>query len=129
MKKDGRMARHKKRRTNEIRQVREWLLWLAAIGINILVLAGLVCLLRPAFETNDDTALLTLVNGAKISSDPHMVISGMLLGRILMALYGITRALPWYTLVQYAMLFLSFTGMTRVMLQRLGMLWGSVLSF
>ena len=123
------MARHKKRRTNEIRQVRERLLWLAAIGINILVLAGLVCLLRPAFETNDDTALLTLVNGAKISSDPHMVISGMLLGRILMALYGITRALPWYTLVQYAMLFLSFTGMTRVMLQRLGMLWGSVLSF
>ena len=103
-------------------------MWVTALGINALILAALVWLLRPAFETNDDTALLTLVNGAKISSDPHMVISGVFLGKVLMLLYGVTRTLPWYTLVQYAMLFTAFTGITWVLLHRLGILWGIVLS-
>ena len=50
-----------------------------------------------------DTALLTLINGAKYSSDPHMVIASIFLGRILMLLYSSTHKVPWYTLVQYAM--------------------------
>ena len=120
--------RGKRKRTGIAQEPREGVMWLLAVGINVVILAALVCLMRPAFETNDDTALLTLVNGAKISSDPHMVISGIFLGRILMALYGITRALPWYTLVQYALLFLSFTGVTWVLLHRLGLAAGSVMT-
>ena len=101
---------------------------LLALLINAVILAALLSVCRPFFETNDDTALLTLVNGSKYSADPHMVISGIWMGRLLMALYGITHALPWYTLVQYAMLLLSFTGVTYVLLRRMGRLWGTVFS-
>lgn len=102
---------------------------LLALLLNAAVLAVLLALFRPLFETNDDTALLTLVNGAKYSADPHMVISGIWMGRLLMFLYGLPYDLPWYTLVQYAMLFLSFTGVTYVLLRRIGRGWGTLLSF
>ena len=120
------MDRESRKRRNE-RGARMLDLFLA-VCLNAVILGALFLLMRPYFETNDDTALLTLVNGAKYSSDPHMVIASIFLGRILMLLYSITHKVPWYTLVQYAMLFVSFTGVTYVMIQRSGRLWGSVIS-
>ena len=99
-----------------------------ALCLNVVILALLFIIMRPYFETNDDTALLTLINDAKITSDPHMVIASIFLGKLLMGLYSITHKLPWYTLTQYAMLFTAFTGVTYVLLRRLGKLWGLVLS-
>ena len=101
---------------------------LLAVCLNALILGALFLLMRPYFETNDDTALLTLINDAKHTSDPHMVIASIFLGRILMLLYSFSHKVPWYTLTQYAMLFASFTGVTYVMIRRLGRLWGCVIS-
>jgi len=101
---------------------------LLALLLNAAVAAVLLLLFRPFFETNDDTALLTLVNGAKYSADPHMVISGIWMGRLLMLLYSLPWNLPWYTLTQYVMLFLSFTGVTYILMRRIGRVWGLVLS-
>ncbi len=62
----------------------------------------------PHFETNDDMAVTFIVNGIKGSHDPHVIIQSTLLGYIYTFFYRLTTQLPWYTLIQYAVLLMSF---------------------
>ena len=89
---------------------------LTALIINIVVLTALSGLLLPYFYTNDDAAILTLINGTKSISDPHLVYQNILLGQIYQFLYHLTSAIPWYTFIQYLVLLASFTGVTWVIL-------------
>ena len=101
---------------------------LTALIINIVVLAALSGLLLPYFYTNDDAAILTLINGTKSISDPHLVYQNILLGQIYQFLYHLTSAIPWYTFIQYLVLLASFTGVTWVILKRIQGARGIVLS-
>ena len=98
----------------------------AALLLNIVCLALLFILFAPYFETNDDTLIASMVNGVKIISDPHLVYQNVLLGRIYIFLYKLTDRLPWYTLIQMAVLFASYTAVSWVLIRKNGLLWGCI---
>ena len=98
----------------------------AALLLNAFCAALLFILFVPYFETNDDTLIASMVNGVKIISDPHLVYQNVLLGRIYIFLYKLTDRLPWYTLIQMAVLFASYTAVSWVLIRKNGLLWGCV---
>lgn len=85
---------------------------------NAVLLFILLLLFRPAYETNDDMGMALIVNGAKGVYDPHLIFSHYFLGLLLSVLYRITDQIPWYPILQYAVLFLSFTAVTYVCRRR-----------
>ena len=102
-----------------------------AIAANLLLLLLLLLIFRPIFETNDDIGLMNLVNGAKKVYDPHMVYSNYVWGLILSVCYRICQWMPWYTLGEYALLFLAFTAIVYVIVCRAGnisSLWIGILT-
>ncbi len=92
---------------------------LAAAAINIVIMAVLLLLFYPAFETNDDSGLEGLVTGSRGIRDPHMVYANYILGLILTTLFRIAPGIQWTAVLQYAILFLSFTSTTYVFFTRL----------
>lgn len=94
-------------------------LWFSVL-INAILLLLLLLVFRPAYETNDDMGMANIVNGAKGVYDPHLIFSHYFLGVVLSVLYRITDMIPWYPILQYAVLFASFTAVTYVLNQRKG---------
>lgn len=93
-------------------------LWFC-IAVNLMVLAGLLLIFRPAYETNDDMGLAMFVNGAEGSFDAHLVYSNYVYGSALSLLYRFCQWIPWYVIAQYAALFCSFTAIVYVTVRRL----------
>lgn len=92
--------------------------WFAALA-NLIVMCTLLLIFRPTFETNDDVAIALFVNGARGTYDAHLVYSNYLLGLVLSGLYQFSNQIPWYSLAQYVVLFLSFTSIFHVIVCRL----------
>ncbi len=84
------------------------------LSFSVMVNAGILILLllffRPEYETNDDMGICNLVNGARGVYESHLVYSNYFLGAVLSWCYRITQRVPWYPLLQYATLFLSYTA-------------------
>ena len=96
---------------------RKWRL-LTAVLINLIAFLFCVVVILPLFETNDDDAMRHLIDGLKMFRDPHIVFQNILLGRLYILLYDITGRFPWYTLVQYGVLFVSFTCVTSLLIKK-----------
>ena len=90
-----------------------------ALGVNVLLLLGILLLMIPSFETNDDIAICEFANGSRGSFDAHLVYQNYILGLIYRFFYRINGNVPWYTLIQYAFLLAAFTAVTWVILNRL----------
>lgn len=90
----------------------------AEICFNAVLLICLLLIFNPVFETNDDLELCNIVNGMKGVYDAHMVYSNYVLGLILSMLYRIKQSIPWYTLFQYGVLFVSFAAITHVLWEK-----------
>ena len=90
---------------------------LLALGINAVMLGVFLCFFTP-YETNDDFALSNFVNGAMAEKSARMVYINVIVGALLKGLYTLIPAAPWYALLQYVMLFASFTAMTWILLER-----------
>lgn len=95
-----------------------------ALISNLLILGAMVAFMRPSFETNDDIVFAELGNGLRGVKDAHLVFQNYGLGMIYRLLYGVTGRLPWYTIVQYMILFAAFTVVTYVLISRLGEISG-----
>lgn len=91
---------------------------LLALGINALLLGVFLCLFTPYYDTNDDWLLSNFVNGAIAEKSARMVYINVIIGALLKGLYTLIPAVPWYALLQYVMLFASFTAMTWILLER-----------
>ncbi|MBQ6321586.1 MAG: hypothetical protein IJI24_01815, partial [Lachnospiraceae bacterium] len=89
---------------------------LLAVGLNVCVLIFMATAMRPFWDTNDDPTMANFVNGFRGVTDPHLVFSHLILGYILKFLYSITAAFSWYAVLMYAVIFLSLTSITYVML-------------
>ncbi len=89
-----------------------------AVGLNVLVLAIMLLLMVPSFESNDDITMSELVNGALGVHDAHLVFQNYLLGLLYKALYTWAGSLAWYSIVQYVFLLIAFSVVTYVILQR-----------
>ena len=95
-----------------------------ALISNLLILGAMAAVMRPSFETNDDIVFAELGSGLRGVKDAHLVFQNYGLGMIYRFLYGVTGRLPWYTIVQYMILFVSFTVVTYVLISRLGEISG-----
>ncbi len=91
-------------RTEKVDHKQEKWLYLAA-GIGMLAL--LYAIFLPVFNTNDDQAMMHLVDGAYGFTDPHMVFQHVFIGYLYQMLYRINGALPWYTGFQMTVTALS----------------------
>ena len=95
-----------------------------ALISNLLILGAMAAVMRPSFETNDDIVFAELGSGLRGVKDAHLVFQNYGLGMICRLLYGVTGRLPWYTIVQYMILFAAFTVVTYVLISRLGEISG-----
>lgn len=77
------------------------------ISMNILLFAAAILHNRPAWYTNDDFRMMTIVSGAYTGTpSADIVFMRYPIGLFLSALYRITTAVPWYGLFTMACMFL-----------------------
>ena len=90
--------------------------WWFALLLNLAVMAVLLLVCRPKFETNDDMGIAFFINRARPIQDTYLLFENRILGIVMAKLYSITNMLPWYGLLQIAGLLTGFTAMTYVFL-------------
>ena len=86
--------------------------------LNALLLIGLLVVFRPVYETNDDYGLANMVNGVKGARDAHLIYAHYFLGLLLKVLYQLRQSVPWFSVLQYVVLYVSFTSITYVLTRR-----------
>ncbi len=94
-------------------------IWLSII-LNIVILACLMLLFRPNFETSDDAYMNEFASGIFGQRENHLVFINYILGSIIRFLYEILPIVNWYTIAQYAAVFASFTSITYVLVRTKG---------
>jgi hypothetical protein len=90
--------------------------WWFALLLNLALLAFLLLVCRPKFETNDDMGIAFFINRARPIQDTYLLFENRILGIVMAKLYSFTNMIPWYGLLQIAGLFAGFTAMTYVFL-------------
>ena len=69
------------------------------LGVNIAFFALMAAVLPTQFEENDDIMMAMIANGAYSGSpDCHLVYINVIYCAVLAFLYGLTKAVEWYTL-------------------------------
>ena len=99
------------------------------LGVNLMAMLAITLIMRPSFETNDDIVFAEFGSGLRGVKTPRLVFQNYILGLVYRILYQITGRLPWYTIVQYAVLVAAFSAVTYVFMNRLKGYWGLYLSF
>ena len=90
-----------------------------SLGLNLVIMAGIFIVMMPFYETNDDLTMCEFIDGSWGTTDGHLVFQNYILGVFYQFLYRLPIRLPWYALFQYFVLWLSFSAVTYVILQRL----------
>lgn len=93
-------------------------LWFSVV-LNVIIFILTMIIFFPAFETNDDYGVLSLTGGSKGFYDYHPVYEHVFLGIVLQGLFRICHSVPWYSVLQYFLLFCSFSALTYVFLSRM----------
>ena len=101
---------------------------LGAVLLNALVLACILAFITPGFESNDDQTLAAFVDGQMSVKDAHIPYMNYVLTNLLKGLYLLGDTLPWFTVLQYVLLFAGFTALTLIMFERLRAWQGAVLT-
>lgn len=71
------------------------LLWSVVLAATLAALFALT--LSPGYETNDDVAMQSIVDGTSYGEPlPHLVFSNVLIGLVLSSLYRAAEGVPWY---------------------------------
>ncbi len=91
-----------------------------ALCLNLIMMALYLLIMRPKFDSNDDMNLAFFINRARPIQDPHLLFVNYMIGCVLAFLYRITVMLPWYGLLQYAVLLAGFTAAVWVIEQCFG---------
>jgi len=88
------------------------------IIVNLCFLFVSIFLFHPYFETNDDALMALMAEGVYGQKEYHLVYMSVFIGRILQFLYGVFPSLRWYSLIQYVILFFSFTVITYILARK-----------
>ena len=99
-----------------------------SLGLNIIAAVVYILIMRPEFDSNDDMNLAFFINRARPVQDPHLLFVNYLIGVILAFLYRVTVMIPWYGVMQYAVLLAGFTAAVWVIEQCFGSWESLVLS-
>lgn len=89
-----------------------------AVLMNLLVFVVFQIAFKPMYETNDDNYISSIAYGVFGGGyDSHLVYMNILLGKIYKALLSIVSPdVPWYAIIQYALLFISFSSILYIFL-------------
>ena len=87
--------------------------------MNVLILALMLLVMSPSFESNDDTTMCQMVNGSLGVYDAHIMFQNYLLGLLYKTLYMAACTIPWYAIIQYVVLLTAFSTVTYVILQKM----------
>lgn len=98
-----------------MKQWKEKPIWLSII-LNIVILACLVLLFRPGFETSDDAYMNEFASGVFGHYENHLVFINYIWGSVIRFLYKILPIVNWYTIMQYMAVFVSFVSITYVLI-------------
>lgn len=86
--------------------------------INAVLLLYFLILFYCRFETDDDYTMKMIVSGVFGKPDCHLNFIHVFIARFLQALYQSLPSFPWYESLQYLLIFLSLSVMTRVLLDK-----------
>ena len=88
--------------------------------LNIILLALLLLIFKPGYETNDDIGIQNIVSGVKGRSDAHLVYVNYLLGWLLVFAYKICPVhISVYAIAQYLTMLFAFTAIAYVLLNKI----------
>ena len=91
---------------------------IASLILNTIFLLLILLVMVPVFESNDDTAIMDLVNGARGFMDYHLVFINCIMGFFIKLLYQLLPYYPWYGIVEYGAAWIGFIALTYVILER-----------
>ncbi len=92
---------------------------LESVLINAVILMVLLLLFAPSYDVNDDLAMCNMVDGSRGTYDVHLIFIHCAIGYLLRWLYMTFAIVPWYSVLQYGILFASFTALTWAMWKRI----------
>lgn len=110
----------KKKQSNNLTILLLSLLW------NIAVFVLFIFIVKPMFDSNDDVTLSLLTENAYGESGGILLFSNILYSKFLQFLYGITRAVKWYTVIQIGAIFVSLYSISVIIYKKLGYLYGTL---
>lgn len=94
---------------------------LLAAGANLLFLLLLLKVFTPRYEINDDIFISMFIDGQMANKSRYIMFCNYFLAAVLEWMYDLTgNAYPLYSYYQYGLLFLSFTGISYILLRRCG---------
>ena len=92
---------------------------LLAAGANLLFLFLLLKVFSPRYEINDDIFISMFIDRQMADKSSYILFCNYFLAAVLEWLYDLTsNAYPLYSYFQYGLLFLSFTGISYILLRR-----------
>ena len=92
-----------------------------ALLVQICFLVWVLVFHVPYFETNDDRVMADIASGAYGGSQEYLVFINIIYGFFLHVLYYVIPTFNWYTVCELGLVFLSFTAIGYVLIQRMGM--------
>ena len=93
---------------------------LFAILLNLAFLAVMLLCFEVRFEENDDLTVQKYLDGQTAVKTPFVIYINYFLAQLLIGLYDLSgNSLPMFSMLQYAMLLLSFTGLSWLLFRRL----------
>lgn len=92
-------------------------LLIQAVLINVCVFFLFQVFFNPYFETNDDNYISAILYGVYGHYDTHLVYMNVIMGKIIKFFLLIFPQLPWYTIIQYGVLWVAFTAITYLTLK------------
>lgn len=88
--------------------------------LNVILLALLLLIFKPGYETNDDIGIQNIVSGVKGRSDAHLVYVNYLLGWLLVFAYKICPVhISVYAIAQYLTMLFAFTAIAYVLFNKI----------
>lgn len=101
------------------RRISNGVLMLLAAGANLVFLCALLKVFMPTYEINDDMFISMFIDGQMANKSNFVLFCNYFLAVPLRWLYDLSgNAYPIYSYFQYALLFLSFTGISYILLRR-----------
>lgn len=92
--------------------------FLISVFINACFLIFILLVFPIKYRANDDYVITSFVNGSYGFQDSHLVFINVIIGFLLKCLYSAFPSLPWYCILQFFLIFVSFTAICFVLLQR-----------
>lgn len=98
---------------------KRWVKLLLAVTANYVFLYVLLKIVTPRYAINDDILISMFIDGQMANKSSYILHCNYFLAEILKRLYDLCdNSYPIYNLLQYAMLYLSFTGISYILLRR-----------